>query len=68
MKTDQPFAVTMGLYLFGSIFKSNDEFWTFLRNNFNIYIIPTINVDPWMEMAKDKNLKVYLKNLNTTCE
>jgi hypothetical protein len=70
--TSQPLSVTMVLYLLDTIVSAtssdpNYGLYQYLMQNYNLYFIPMINIDAYTQMAKSKNLTVYLKNFNNQC-
>lgn len=65
----QPLAVTMALYLVGSISSEKSDFNDFLKDFFSIQIVPIVNVDAYQNMTDEDKIISYLKNFNSDeCE
>ncbi|OMJ68683.1 hypothetical protein SteCoe_33808 [Stentor coeruleus] len=70
--TLQPLSVTMSLYYFASILtategQDNYELYKFIRENFNLYVLPMINLDAYAYMETNNQLIKLVKNLRPGC-
>lgn len=66
--TTQPFAVTMALYLAGYLAEDSSDFTVFVRNYFEIFVVPMVNVDAYYNMTEENDtLKTFVKNFNDEC-
>ena len=66
--TSQPFSVTMSLYLIGSILNGDQDTWKLVNEFFDLYIVPTVNLDAYKSLETDNKIQTLLKNFNESCE
>lgn len=66
--TSQPLSVTMSLYLIGSILNDDQDTWKLINEFFDLYIVPTVNVDAYKFLETENKIQTFLKNFNESCE